>query len=52
MSIIIPFFQLQFNELVAADCALCGKMAIKNVACLYFSDAKAYENEQKIWLLT
>ncbi|VDK35185.1 unnamed protein product, partial [Taenia asiatica] len=46
----IQLFRSQFDELVAADCALCGKVAIDSVSHLYFSDAKAYESEQKIWL--
>ncbi|KAL5967888.1 hypothetical protein TSMEX_004392 [Taenia solium] len=46
----IQLFRSQFDELVAADCALCGKVAIDSVSRLYFSDAKAYESEQKIWL--
>ncbi|KAL5111578.1 hypothetical protein TcWFU_002455 [Taenia crassiceps] len=46
----IQLFRSQFDELVAADCALCGKVAIDSVSRLYFSDAKAYESEQRIWL--
>ncbi|KAH9286648.1 Vacuolar protein sorting-associated protein 18 -like protein [Echinococcus granulosus] len=47
---VIQSFRSQFDELVAADCALCGKVAIDSVSRLYFSDAKEYESEQKIWL--
>ncbi|VDM19227.1 unnamed protein product [Hydatigera taeniaeformis] len=42
----------QFDELVAADCALCGKIAIDSVNRLYYSDAKSYESERKIWLIS
>lgn len=45
-------FQSKFDELVAADCALCGKIAIESVSRLYFSDANEYENEQRIWLFS
>ncbi|VDL61494.1 unnamed protein product [Hymenolepis diminuta] len=48
----IQKFRSQFDELVASDCALCGKIAIEGVSRLFFSNAEEYEKEQKIWLLS
>ncbi|VDO06334.1 unnamed protein product [Rodentolepis nana] len=48
----IQKFRSEFDELVASDCALCGKIAIESCNRLFYSNAEDYEKEQRIWLFS
>ncbi|CAL8085718.1 unnamed protein product [Calicophoron daubneyi] len=41
--------QTKFDELIAADCAHCGQIAITNVSKLFFENQASYETELAIW---
>uniref|UniRef100_A0A5K3EUC7 Vacuolar protein sorting-associated protein 18 homolog n=1 Tax=Mesocestoides corti TaxID=53468 RepID=A0A5K3EUC7_MESCO len=47
---VVQKFRSHFDELVAADCVLCGRIAVESVTRLYFADAQTYEAERKLWL--
>ncbi|CAH8856567.1 unnamed protein product [Trichobilharzia szidati] len=45
----VTSFEDIFDEIIADDCILCGRIAIENLSRLYYTDQGSYEKELSIW---